>query len=35
MGLDLNKMTLWKRMKIYDAMKESYEAIMSEVLHLG
>jgi len=28
-------MTLWKRMKIYDAMLESYEAFMSEVSHLG
>ena len=35
MGLDHNKMTLWKRMKINDAMIESYEAFMSEVLHLG
>jgi len=24
-----------KKMKIYDAMKESYEVFMSEVLHLG
>jgi len=27
MGFDHNKMTLWKRMKIYDAMKEIYEAL--------